>query len=267
MLFTLIVGDIASKFGRSEPIKQTYVIGEASKAAKDIVGENPQSIPQVKKKNVTKPGYGNVESSLTDADMDIDWMDEHSQQPAPAPAPAASTNTADTTVVEVAKQFSKATTIETAPQIPPSPLIKAASIQSINRAADAAPKCTSCGKSVYMKEEVKAIGRVWHEFCFVCGGTGSPSQGCGKTLKRHEYMDHCNQPFCNSCHSKVTVNIRAVGAVKFSTTAMKASVADNATPATTTSPTAANVRRASELLYQPASFQGDGDEVDESEWE
>ena len=65
------------------------------------------------------------------------------------------------------------------------------------------PKCCVCAKSVFFKEELKAIGRIWHASCFTCGGGKSDSQGCKKTLKRDGYLDHENQPYCNACYSKL----------------------------------------------------------------
>lgn len=48
----------------------------------------------------------------------------------------------------------------------------------------AAPKCTVCAKTVYKMEEVSAVGRLWHNSCFTCGGgqadtAGSQSVGSG----------------------------------------------------------------------------------------
>lgn len=62
--------------------------------------------------------------------------------------------------------------------------------------------CTACGKSVYKVEELIAVGRVWHNTCFTCGGTSKEKDGCGKVLKRDNYLDHCNQPYCTTCHAK-----------------------------------------------------------------
>lgn len=66
-----------------------------------------------------------------------------------------------------------------------------------------APKCTSCAKTVYKMEEVIAVGRVWHNTCFTCGGTNSSGLGCKKTLRRDDYVDHENQPFCLACYAKL----------------------------------------------------------------
>eukprot|EP01038_Epipyxis_sp_PR26KG_P013184 gene13184-17667_t len=68
-------------------------------------------------------------------------------------------------------------------------------------AANSTPKCTICAKSVYKMEEIIAIGVVWHTACFTCGG--KENNGCGKVLKRTDYVDHEGQPYCNPCYSKL----------------------------------------------------------------
>jgi hypothetical protein len=65
------------------------------------------------------------------------------------------------------------------------------------------PKCCVCAKSVFFKEELKAIGRIYHVSCFTCGGGKSDTQGCKKTLKRDGYLDHDSQPYCNACYGKL----------------------------------------------------------------
>lgn len=64
-----------------------------------------------------------------------------------------------------------------------------------------APKCYQCSKSVYKAEELVAIGKSWHISCFTCGGKNS--DGCKRVLKRDGYLDHDNEPYCNSCYSKL----------------------------------------------------------------
>lgn len=73
----------------------------------------------------------------------------------------------------------------------------------VKMAFESTPKCTVCGKSVYKMEEVIAVGRIWHSACFTCGGNNSNQLGCKRVLTRHGYVDHENDPFCNTCHSKL----------------------------------------------------------------
>jgi len=65
----------------------------------------------------------------------------------------------------------------------------------------ASKKCCVCDKTVYKMEEIIAIGRLWHDKCFTCGGHGT--QGCRKVLTRDGYSDHEGEPFCNACYSKL----------------------------------------------------------------
>ena len=81
------------------------------------------------------------------------------------------------------------------PKRTPSSAVAAATSQT--------PKCTACAKSVYKAEELIAVSRVWHITCFTCGGTNTKGEGCKKVLKRDQYVDHENQPFCNACHAKL----------------------------------------------------------------
>lgn len=74
--------------------------------------------------------------------------------------------------------------------------------KTVNMAFAAVPKCTVCNKSVYKVEEMNAVGRVWHLSCFRCGGTGNEG-GCGKVLKRDNYVDHEHNPYCVPCHGKL----------------------------------------------------------------
>jgi len=63
-----------------------------------------------------------------------------------------------------------------------------------------ANKCVKCSKTVYKMEETIAVGQVWHNQCFCCGGLNS--DGCNKVLSRDNYVDHDGQPYCNSCFNK-----------------------------------------------------------------
>lgn len=58
-----------------------------------------------------------------------------------------------------------------------------------------APKCPSCGKSVYAAEEVKACGGSWHNTCFCC-------KSCAKSLRGGKYKENRGDPYCEPCHSK-----------------------------------------------------------------
>eukprot|EP01034_Spumella_vulgaris_P031297 gene31297-38668_t len=67
-------------------------------------------------------------------------------------------------------------------------------------AFNGANKCVKCAKTVYKMEEIIAVGQVWHNSCFCCGGLHG--DGCNKTLTRDNYVDHNQQPYCNSCYNK-----------------------------------------------------------------
>jgi hypothetical protein len=179
-------------------------------------------------------------------------------------------------------------------------------------------------------EEIIAVGRVWHNSCFVCSGT--KGDGCKRTLTRDNYLDHENQPYCQACYSKLfkpkgfgygnTLNTdygpgpetvesegqthqtfekpkapgRPAHAAANSFTASPVAApaptlprsASSETPAPKPVPPPPPVPPAAPLvipvtdpsdikkgtvkigkggeLYQEASYQGDNDEVDESEW-
>lgn len=65
-----------------------------------------------------------------------------------------------------------------------------------------ANKCHLCDKTVYKMEEIIAVGHVWHDKCFTCGGKTLAEAGCGRVLRRDGYLDHDGEPFCQACYSK-----------------------------------------------------------------
>lgn len=71
-------------------------------------------------------------------------------------------------------------------------------------------KCPVCSKSVYMREEVLAIGQSYHQTCFTCGALGdrSKSEGCGKVLTRDIYVEGQGRPFCKNCYQKNFIQTR-----------------------------------------------------------
>uniref|UniRef100_A0A7S3M5F1 LIM zinc-binding domain-containing protein n=1 Tax=Spumella elongata TaxID=89044 RepID=A0A7S3M5F1_9STRA len=73
--------------------------------------------------------------------------------------------------------------------------------KTVTMAFNSTPKCTICNKSVYKMEEMVAVGHIWHLNCFTCGGR--TNDGCKRVLKRDGYVDHENNPFCTTCHSKL----------------------------------------------------------------
>jgi hypothetical protein len=64
---------------------------------------------------------------------------------------------------------------------------------------DEAPKCVLCAKVVYKYDEHKALDKMWHKSCFICGGTGSSGTGCEKLLSLSVFGEHGNEPFCIKC--------------------------------------------------------------------
>jgi len=67
-----------------------------------------------------------------------------------------------------------------------------------------APKCPTCGKSVYSAEEVRGPGgNSWHALCFCC-------KACGKSMRGGEWREHAGEPHCAPCHGKL-FGIQGVG--------------------------------------------------------
>lgn len=65
-----------------------------------------------------------------------------------------------------------------------------------------ANKCHVCDKTMYKMEEIIAVGHIWHDKCFTCGGKAFPDAGCRCVLRRDGYLDHDGEPFCQACYSK-----------------------------------------------------------------
>ncbi len=214
--------------------------------------------------------------------------------PAAAPAPPAP-----------AAPFSKpAPPVPT--QKPAAPAPKYTPTNDTTTNANTAPKCTSCAKTVYKMEEMIAVGRVWHLTCFCCGGT--KGDGCNKVLKRDNYLDHDNQPYCNPCYNKLyrpkgfgygNTLSTDYGPTQDNTAQVTEGVADMSTsappappapsrpaPPSNPNPTLTmpvvpsdSLKKAASInigasskalkdttLHKEASYVGDNDEVDESEW-
>jgi NAD-dependent SIR2 family protein deacetylase len=144
-----------------------------------------------------------------------------------------------------------------------------------------APKCTICSKTVYKMEEMVAVGRVWHSSCFTCGG--SKGDGCGRVLKRDDYLDHENQPYCNACYGKLfrpkgfgfgnTLNTNyGQSPVVTEQPTEKPSVISTLSTTQEAAPKkpvgiGASTRAPKDAaLHKEAEYVGDNDEVDESEW-
>lgn len=58
-----------------------------------------------------------------------------------------------------------------------------------------APKCHVCDKSVYMAEELKALGNIYHKSCFKCGH-------CSKQLTSGLEVEHDSVAYCRNCYGK-----------------------------------------------------------------
>lgn len=128
----------------------------------------------------------------------------------------------------------------------------------------AAPKCKVCVKAVYKMEEIVAMSHTWHKACFRCGGNAS--DGCGKGLSLSTYMDHANNPYCNACYGRLfrpkgmgygnTLNTEEGHRVGVSPTKLKGQLE-----------AAAGGREGVVDKHPSASFSGDGNEVNEDEWD
>eukprot|EP00123_Amoebidium_parasiticum_P012419 comp21339_c0_seq1/m.29251 comp21339_c0_seq1/g.29251 ORF comp21339_c0_seq1/g.29251 comp21339_c0_seq1/m.29251 type:complete len:200 (-) comp21339_c0_seq1:148-747(-) len=58
-----------------------------------------------------------------------------------------------------------------------------------------ASKCPRCTKTVYMAEEVAAVGQKWHKMCFKCAT-------CNKSLDSTTVADKDGEIFCKSCYGR-----------------------------------------------------------------
>ena len=127
-----------------------------------------------------------------------------------------------------------------------------------------APKCKVCAKPVYKMEEIVAMSHTWHKACFRCGG--SASDGCGKGLSLDTYTDHANNPYCNACYGRLyrpkgvgygnTLNTEEGHRVGVAPSALKGQLE-----------AAADGREGVVDKHPSASFVGDGNEVNEDEWD
>ena len=161
-----------------------------------------------------------------------------------------------------------------------------------------APSCCQCAKPVYKMEEVIALGKVWHKTCFTCGK--GFTDGCNKTLRLDNYLDHDNAPYCTSCHTKLfkpkgygnAGMSTYVPVVKNDITSNNTTTTTNTTNTTTNTTNTTNdistninttssndntnntteaVRRTSvnakvDNLHKEQKYSGSNDEVDDSEW-
>eukprot|EP01039_Chlorochromonas_danica_P008660 gene8660-9541_t len=210
--------------------------------------------------------------------------------PAPQAPPVKATAPAVAPAPPAAKPAPPAAPVVPAPPVAPvvpaapvAPVVPAPKYTPTNDAtvhSNVAPKCTICGKTVYKVEEVVAVGRIWHDKCFTCGGNNS--DGCGKVLSRHGYVDHANQPYCNACHKRNfgpkgfgysnTLNSTGIVASDLANVSIgetKPSPPPVLPAATSSKPVTigASTRAVKDSnLYKEASYVGSNDEVDESEW-
>ncbi|KAI8873378.1 hypothetical protein GQ42DRAFT_142255 [Ramicandelaber brevisporus] len=60
----------------------------------------------------------------------------------------------------------------------------------------AVPKCPRCNKSVYLAEQVIGPGGAWHKTCLKCAS-------CNKKLDSTNLLDHNDEPYCRSCHTRL----------------------------------------------------------------
>ena len=58
--------------------------------------------------------------------------------------------------------------------------------------------CERCKKFVFHAEEIKAIGKSWHQQCFVCA-----NHGCRKSLNSMNVTERDGEAFCKSCYARL----------------------------------------------------------------
>lgn len=51
------------------------------------------------------------------------------------------------------------------------------------------PKCTQCGKTVYVTEKLDCLNKVWHKGCFRCAT-------CNQVLNLKTYQSTGGKPYC-----------------------------------------------------------------------
>ncbi|XP_024936654.1 uncharacterized protein LOC107263752 isoform X2 [Cephus cinctus] len=56
--------------------------------------------------------------------------------------------------------------------------------------------CPRCLREVYFAEEKRALGKVWHTFCFSC-------RNCRKLLDSCTVSTHCGELFCRNCCTRL----------------------------------------------------------------
>jgi len=59
-----------------------------------------------------------------------------------------------------------------------------------------APKCPTCGLSVFFNEQVMAFEKPWHARCLKCAQ-------CSKTLEPGNFSDRAGKVYCKHCYGSV----------------------------------------------------------------
>ncbi|OTF81357.1 LIM domain protein [Euroglyphus maynei] len=58
--------------------------------------------------------------------------------------------------------------------------------------------CARCSKTVYFNEEKKAIGKSFHNFCFVCA-----NKECKRRLDTGSLTEHDSEIYCKQCYGRL----------------------------------------------------------------